>query len=84
MDKPSWIDEVKEITFEEAELMHSLGVDVGGDYGPPFGGDDGTSWSQVPVYSSVITSWWYMVLEHKRAGIRPVVFYVRKDEEQIL
>lgn len=32
VDKPSWINEVKEITREEAELLVSLGVEVRGDF----------------------------------------------------
>lgn len=78
MDKPSWIDEVKEIAFEEAELMYSLGVDVGCDWGPE------SYWSFSPVYLSDGNGdeWWWAVLRWKGRG-RPVVFYVRKDEEQI-
>lgn len=42
MNKPSWIDQVKEITDEEADLLMSLGVDVWADYshdGHPGGWD---------------------------------------------
>ena len=33
-NKPSWIDQVKEVDAEEAEVLHALGVDVFLDWEP--------------------------------------------------
>lgn len=49
MSKPPWINQVKEITFEEAELLTALGVEVYGDFS-----DDDCRWLGTPseCYSS--------------------------------
>lgn len=45
MNKPSWINEVKEVTVEEADLLFDLGVDVHWD---GCGGKHGWRWGIGP------------------------------------
>lgn len=71
--KPNWIDQVKEITVEEARLLDNLGVQVYGDYyisedNPFFSTPD---WDKDPH--------WLRVLFYKAEEGFPVVFYLPKE-----
>lgn len=75
MNKPSWINEVKEVTAEEADLLFDLGVDVHWD---GCGGIYDWRWSVSPFTypeedrpSDVVQL--YPDVNH--------LFYIRKEED---
>lgn len=77
--KPNWIHAVKEVTREEAQLLHDLGVEVGCDWSGKDrnGGDKWFEWYDRPHWSKVDLS----RLLRQECPEKLVVFYIRKDGE---
>lgn len=78
--KPNWIHAVKEVTREEAQLLHDLGVEVGCDWSGKDrnGGDKWFEWYDRPHWSRVDLS---RLLRRQECPEKLVVFYIRKDEK---
>lgn len=79
MSKPSWIDEVKEITEEEARLLTALGVQVAFDYSDP----SGASWYTSPLLcmTSHCPGFWAAYEYHKDSNQVVLLLFVEKDDD---
>lgn len=77
--KPSWIEEVKEITEEEARLLDSLGVKVYYDYNY---GSTESGWYRNYTLCNVSTEgdFWLYYNRRKEADC-PIVWFVEKDKD---
>lgn len=74
MDKPSWINEVKEITREEAELLVSFGTKIRVDFKHSVVG-----WRKLPDNCPAMTSATSVAQFCCIIGIAPVVFWIHKE-----
>lgn len=74
MDKPSWINEVKEITREEAELLVSLGVEVRADFNHKSQG-----WYALPGSCRAVHSPRELVNFYRSWTGCPLVFWIPKE-----
>lgn len=75
MDKPKWINEVKEITREEAELLLSLGVEVRADYN-----HGRLGWFDEPHSCEVVYDHYYLDLLVKDEGDKDLLFWIPNKE----